>query len=50
MSRDIESLQAEADHITNESLASTQRMVRYAQEADEVAGKTLAVLDEQGGE
>ena len=48
-SRDIEALQAEASHITDESLASTRRMVQYAQESQEVGGKTLQVLDAQGG-
>ncbi len=48
-SRDIEALQAEADHVTNESLASTRRMVQYATESQDIAGKTLEVLDEQGG-
>jgi hypothetical protein len=44
----MEYLQAESIHIANDSLESTRRMVQHAQESNNIAGKTLEVLDQQG--
>ncbi|KAK7870001.1 hypothetical protein R5R35_011969 [Gryllus longicercus] len=45
---ELQELQMKSDHVTDESLESTRRMLTLCEESHEVGMKTLVMLDEQG--
>lgn len=48
MRMELQRMQRRADEITDESLESTRRMLRMAEETQDTGIKTLVALDEQG--
>uniref|UniRef100_UPI00358F741A synaptosomal-associated protein 25-like n=1 Tax=Myxine glutinosa TaxID=7769 RepID=UPI00358F741A len=45
---ETETLETQADHITDESLESTRRMMQLVEESKDAGIRTLVMLDEQG--
>jgi len=48
MRMELQSMQRKADEVTDESLESTRRILRMAEETQDTGIKTLVALDEQG--
>ena len=44
----LQRMQRQSDHVTNQSLESTRRILRTAEETQDLGVKTLVELDEQG--
>lgn len=48
MRNELQSIQMKANEVTDESLESTRRMIRLAEESKDAGIRTLVMLDEQG--